>query len=56
MKSILWFISFVLLCIAAVVGLGVMIQALAPQWFILVLVCILGIYTTAGLADRIEGD
>lgn len=54
MKSILWFISFILLCIAAVVGLGVMIQALSAQWFIAVVLCIAGIYTTAGLADSIK--
>ena len=51
MKITLWALSFILLTVGAIVGVGASIGALEPDWFALCLFCIAGMFSAAEWAD-----
>lgn len=54
MKVALWLLSFVLLLGAAVVGIGASEGALQPEWFVVCVLCLAGMFSAAGYADKYD--
>ena len=52
MKITLWALSFVLLLGASITGIGAGIGVLPVEWFTVCLLCIAGMFSAAGYADR----
>ena len=51
MKITLWALSFVLLLVASITGIGAGIGAIGIEWFAVCLFCIAGMFSAAGAAD-----
>ena len=54
MKIALWALSFVLLLGASITGIGASIGALDTGWFAVCLLCVAGMFSAAGYADRYD--
>ena len=54
MKIALWALSFVFLAVSAAIGIGASIGVLPVEWFTVCLLCIAGIFSAAGYADRYD--
>lgn len=53
MKQVaLWALSFVLLTVGAIIGIGASIGVIAPEWFTLCILCIAGMFSSAEYADK----
>lgn len=52
-QVILWFLSFVFLCIAAVTGIGASINYLPTEWFAVCIISIAAVASCASWADRL---
>lgn len=56
MHIFLWFLSFVFMVVAAVIGIGASIGALQTEWFAVCLFCIAGCASAAEYADKRENE
>ncbi len=54
MKIALWALSFVLLLVASITGIGAGIGAIGIEWFVVGLFCIAGMFITAEYVDTME--
>ena len=56
MKITLWALSFVLLLGASITGIGAGIGAIGVEWLTVCLLCIAGMFSAAGYADKYFKD
>lgn len=54
MKIALWALSFVLLLVASITGIGASIGAIGVEWFAICLLCVAGMFGAAEYADRYD--
>ena len=54
MKIALWALSCVLLLGASITGIGASIGAIGVEWFVVCLLCVTGMFSAAGWADKWE--
>lgn len=54
MHIFLWFLSFIFMVVAAVVGVGASIGALEAEWFAVTVLCIAGMFSAAEWADSLR--
>lgn len=54
MKIALWVLSFVFLVIATLTGIGASIGVIDTDWFVVCVLCLAGMYSAAGCADKYD--